>query len=392
MANIKARHLYQFGKAIATRRTPIYCQIAVTNGCAARCLYCAAPRRRQVESELDPAAYDKIAANLSRLGVVFVVLTGGEPLLRPDLERIVTAFASRGMITRIQTTGIEATPERVRSLIDAGLDDFSISMDSLSPAIQGELTGVADVSDRIMTAIAATLAYRRPTSMLTGINAVATRRTLDGLPNLVAFCSHVGLIVSVIPYHSGGGSQEFVLRTDPEGGLGFQSADAAGVRSVFETLVRMKRLGHLIHDSSWLLRQAPDFLLGSPPPWRCESPDLYFTIEATGRIQPCVDRRVESAEFNATDDGFVDDFVSGRIRDAFAEVVRSCEGCLYPCYPEFHRLVRYPSQMWERMLQVSHSSGSRPARSAAELSELARRFAEMPTERLVDRPSRIDPR
>ena len=181
------------------------------------------------------------------------------------------------------------------------------------------------------------------------------RDNLEQIPNLVAFCSHVGLVNSIIPIHlRPQNAHAYILRSDGKRGggcpaLGFERRDEPRLREVFGSLLDMKKHGHLIHNSSWFLEKAPDFLLGRPIVWTCDSPDLYFSVSSSGTLLPCVDR---DSDVYILEDDFPEQFRSGRIRDRLRSNVHSCEGCFYACYPEFSKLVRSPRIMIERALQI----------------------------------------
>lgn len=70
-----------------------------------------------------------------------VILTGGEPLLRKDLETLVTACAERGLAPVIGTNGTILDADRARSLVDAGARGVGISINSVDPELHDTLRG-----------------------------------------------------------------------------------------------------------------------------------------------------------------------------------------------------------------------------------------------------------
>ncbi|MCW8884471.1 MAG: radical SAM protein [Motiliproteus sp.] len=82
-----------------------------------------------------------------------VVLTGGEPLLRPDLEEIVHHGAQRGLAMVTGTNGTLLTDRRVKSLKEAGLLGAGISVDSLEPEFHDQFRGVSGCWSRTMAGI-----------------------------------------------------------------------------------------------------------------------------------------------------------------------------------------------------------------------------------------------
>src|SRR2546423_5857751 len=70
---------------------------------------------------------------LADLGTGIVTLSGGEPLLHPDLDEIIAAMRRRGVLACMITNGYLLVPERVKRLNRAGLDHMQISIDNVKP-------------------------------------------------------------------------------------------------------------------------------------------------------------------------------------------------------------------------------------------------------------------
>lgn len=108
-----------------------FMDIAVDYACNLSCTHCSAlPMLRSDETPLSIEEYRKIADDLRREGVVLFHFTGGEPLLRLDLEEIIRAFGPDRCCISIQSNGFPATPQRLKSLRAAGVDFFCVSLDS----------------------------------------------------------------------------------------------------------------------------------------------------------------------------------------------------------------------------------------------------------------------
>ena len=91
------------------------------------------------------------------LGIEKLRLTGGEPMLRRDIETIIEKLSklkSRGLIDLALTTNGYFLPERAQALKTAGLDRVTISVDSLKGDVFKRMTGV-DVLDKVLAGIAA---------------------------------------------------------------------------------------------------------------------------------------------------------------------------------------------------------------------------------------------
>jgi MoaA/NifB/PqqE/SkfB family radical SAM enzyme len=70
---------------------------------------------------------------LGRLGATLITISGGEPLLHPDLDDIIRCIRRNGAIAGMITNGYLLTPKRIQQLNEAGLDHLQISIDNLMP-------------------------------------------------------------------------------------------------------------------------------------------------------------------------------------------------------------------------------------------------------------------
>lgn len=111
-----------------------FMDIAVSYDCNLACTHCSAlPMKQGGEEPLTVEEYAKLSVQLRRAGCVLFHFTGGEPLLRKDLEQIIQAFDPKSCGISIQSNGFPATRKRLESLRGAGVDIFCVSLDSGIP-------------------------------------------------------------------------------------------------------------------------------------------------------------------------------------------------------------------------------------------------------------------
>jgi cyclic pyranopterin phosphate synthase len=116
-------------------RVHTYLRISVTDRCNLRCGYCMPAEQIQWKPVSDILTLDEIV-DISRLfvslGVVKIRLTGGEPTVRPDIERLVGQLAEiPGLSTLAMTTNGVLLAEKVWALKAAGLSSLNVSLDTL---------------------------------------------------------------------------------------------------------------------------------------------------------------------------------------------------------------------------------------------------------------------
>jgi cyclic pyranopterin phosphate synthase len=164
--------------------------VSLTDRCNFRCFYClphGEPPIAPKEQMLSFEEIDYVCEIFVGLGIEKLRLTGGEPMLRRDIETIIRKLArlkTSGLRDLALTTNGYYLPDRAQSLKDAGLDRVTISLDSLKRDVFKRMTGV-DVLDKVLAGIdAAKKAGLEPIK----INAVIVRgHNEDEVADFAAF-------------------------------------------------------------------------------------------------------------------------------------------------------------------------------------------------------------
>jgi cyclic pyranopterin phosphate synthase len=159
----------------AQGRALTYLRLSVTDRCNFRCGYCSPGAWAGRANLLDEAELVRLASLFVRLGVRKVRLTGGEPLLRPDLLGIVRGLrALPGLTELCLTTNGHLLARHAQDLKAAGVDRVNVSIDSLDADRFRTLTGgqgdLPQVLAGIDAALAAGLAVKVNTVVLDGQN------------------------------------------------------------------------------------------------------------------------------------------------------------------------------------------------------------------------------
>jgi pyrroloquinoline quinone biosynthesis protein E len=107
---------------------PLWLLAELTYRCPLHCVFCYNPTDFASHTqELDTAGWIKTLREARELGAVQCGFSGGEPLLRDDLEELIAEAHRLGYYTNLLTSGVGLTPERARSLKAAGLDHVQLS-------------------------------------------------------------------------------------------------------------------------------------------------------------------------------------------------------------------------------------------------------------------------
>ncbi len=130
---------------IGRKRVPYSVYVAATGACPFRCPHCSYAGRNGCGSsvaELSPAKLLKLVREIKQLGTCTLGFTGGEPLLRADLEEAIAA-AHPEMVPILFTTGHGLDARRAERLAEAGCACVTIGMESAEPAHHDEVRGGA---------------------------------------------------------------------------------------------------------------------------------------------------------------------------------------------------------------------------------------------------------
>jgi len=175
-------------------------RISVTERCNFRCVYCmpVAPEWFERERVLRYEEIARVVRILASMGVSRVKLTGGEPLMRRDVERLISMMAGiPGVDTISMTTNGFFLEEKARALRGAGLQAVTVSLPSLDAARFRAITGV-DALDRVLRGIDAAISA--------GLSPVKVNSTIvrglneDEAPRLAEFAREKGIFVRFIEF------------------------------------------------------------------------------------------------------------------------------------------------------------------------------------------------
>ncbi len=308
----------------------IYAHYGVTHRCNMRCRMCVVWREGNRATELTTSQVGHLAENLHRAGVLNVALGGGEPFVREDLPDLVHAFAKRGIETRLLTNGIGVREERIRQVVKAGLSHVSISLDSLDPKVEREIYNDVDVWHDIIASMRRFRAWL-PRTAVPVMNVCVSRVNLGELPALVDFAAQEGFYCSFVPISLSPSEAESDGFAAVAPDLAVPPGEATRVREVYAELIRRKRDGAPIANSTRFLQDSAEHLVSGISPWTCDAGTLYVSVSPEGDISIC-HHFAPVARFDTPD-------LAGLLRspEVAGEARRqrqNCPGCMRPCWAE----------------------------------------------------------
>src|ERR1700733_11442836 len=130
-AHRRARELRMIYKGLVSTDHPILAHIIPVRRCNLSCAYC-----NEYDDHSKPVPLETMYQRIDRLaelGTTIITISGGEPLLHPDLDLIVARIRGHRMIAGMITNGYLFTAERIHRLNRAGLEHLQISIDNVMP-------------------------------------------------------------------------------------------------------------------------------------------------------------------------------------------------------------------------------------------------------------------
>lgn len=225
--------------------------INITARCNSRCSYCDSWKTISREQ---PTVEEvrKLSAASKKLGAQLFTLSGGEPLLRMDLEEIIAAVAGQGLWVIMITNGILLTPKRVNSLVNAGVKMITLSLDTFEAEIYQKIRGVSYsfAEKALETLVDAKQKYH---GLRINLNCVISRYNIDHLESF---------------------AKQFFTRFPGMGTITFQSYDRIWngnkellplpeqkpvLMEALQSLIALKKAGFPINNSEDYLASIPDF-------------------------------------------------------------------------------------------------------------------------------------
>lgn len=227
------------------------------------------------KAELGTADWMSVFGQARELGVLQLHLTGGEPLLRPDLEELIAGSAGLGLYTSLVTSGL-GTPrrpgiDRLPGIVDAGARAVQVSFQDADAALGRAVAGRDAHAEKLAFARAVTALGASLT-----VNVVLHRQNVMRVPQIVALALDLGadrLELAHVQYHGWAEENRAALlpSADEVQAAGEAAADAKARHSARLDLVHVM----------------PDHFSGRPKPCMGGWGRRALVIDPEGYVLPC---------------------------------------------------------------------------------------------------------
>ncbi|HMF65376.1 MAG TPA: radical SAM protein [Edaphobacter sp.] len=262
----RLRQARMVARALQSKHHPVLAHIIPMRRCNLSCTYC--NEYDKVSSPVPLEEMNRRIDLLARLGTAVITISGGEPLLHPDLDEILRAIRSHDAIATIITNGYLLTPERIERLNRAGLEHLQISIDNVNPD---------DVSKKSLKVLDKKLEWlKEHADFDININSVLG----GGIPHpedaltITRRAVELGFETTVGVIHDHGGQLQPL---------------AAEERRVYDQILEERRPGLFAFAYDNLFHK--NLTLGEPNEWQCGAGSRYLYICEDGLVHYCSQQR-----------------------------------------------------------------------------------------------------
>lgn len=235
---------------------PVLVSYNITNRCNMRCEYCGYPQmdHRELKTSQMLRVLEKI-----RPGCPALDISGGEPLILKDIDRIMAHAYDLGFAPLVLNTNLLLMPKH-EVLLDY-IDQMIVSLDSTDPGTWDKVVGVKGACDRVMGLLREYAQEQDKKDFQININAVILPGMLDHILPLLDFAAEIGVSFNAVPRVDG-----FHPNPDIVGNPEYEA--------LIDTLIERKQAGYPVLNTTLYLERVRDFL-----PYRC-----YATV--TPKVGP----------------------------------------------------------------------------------------------------------
>ncbi len=166
--------------------TTLLCEL--TYRCPLHCPYCSNPlQMTRAEQELSTEDWKRVFTQARDLGVLQLGLSGGEPLVRKDLEELVAHAREVGLYSTLVTSALGLTAKRAEALKAAGIDHVQISFQDTDAANADKIAGI-----RLGRQKQEAAALVKSLGLAFSVNVVLHRGNLDRLGEIIDYAAGLG--------------------------------------------------------------------------------------------------------------------------------------------------------------------------------------------------------
>jgi PqqA peptide cyclase len=255
-----------------TAERPTTLLAELTHRCPLHCPYCSNPLEMvRAQGEMGTEDWKRVFTQARELGVLQLGLSGGEPLVRKDLEELAIHARGLGLYTTLVTSGLGLTRVRAERLREAGLEHIQISIQDADSEVAEKIAGVSSVKQKQAAA-----AIVKELGFAFSINVVLHRANLDRIGAIIDLAAELGadrLELANTQYYGWALENRALLMPTRE--------QLAHAQATAEDAMRRYK------GKMQILFVLPDYFEKYPKPCYGGWGRLYLVVAPDGKVLPC---------------------------------------------------------------------------------------------------------
>ena len=251
------------GMGLISTHRPLLVQMIPMRRCNLACAYC-----NEYDNFSKPLPLDVMTRRIDKVasfGTAMIGISGGEPLMHPQLDDIISHVRKRGMVAGLLTNGFLLTETRIKRLNAAGVEFLQISIDNVQPD---------DVS-------------------------VKSLKTLDKKLQLLAQYGEIGVNINSVIGSGVKNPEDALTIAERAHELGFTTTVGivhngdGGLKpmSDHEQAIYWKIKNTGVKSYGWLSRFEKNLVEGKPNDWKCRAGSRFFYVDEFGLVHYCSQQR-----------------------------------------------------------------------------------------------------
>lgn len=255
---------------------PLWLLAELTYRCPLQCPYCSNPLDyAQHKNELTTQEWFGVFDQARQMGAVQLGFSGGEPLVRQDLEQLVAHAHQQGFYTNLITSGMGLTEQRIADLKQAGLDHIQVSFQASDPVVNDALAGSKHAFEQKYEMCRLVKKYDYPMVL----NFVIHRHNIDQIEQIIELCLELNadtVELAICQFYG----WAFLNR---QGLLPTQEQLTRAERITNEYREKLKAQNHTCK----LIFVVPDYYEERPKACMNGWGKIFFTVAPDGMALPC---------------------------------------------------------------------------------------------------------
>jgi MoaA/NifB/PqqE/SkfB family radical SAM enzyme len=250
----------------------------ITRKCNYRCIGCNV-WQEQDENELPASEVKKGLDILKDLGVMEIVLSGGNPLLRQDIDEIIR-YASKLFITTVYDNGSMAA-KKIEALRNA--DFVAISIDSLDPAKNDHIRGMKGAWNQALKSVG----ELQKEGIRVGVAPTISQVNMNEIVEFTTWFLKKNIPVWYSIYsHDTSGSRDQLFKIGKQSDE-FTLTDKEGMVNLCDSLRKLKKNSGLVLITDKILDTVRTLYAENRRTWRCKALQNFLMVDHQGRVAGC---------------------------------------------------------------------------------------------------------